>query len=64
VIGGASLSGGRGTAVNTLLGVFILGMIANIMNLMDVPPYPQMIIKGVIIIFAVLLQGIQRRTEE
>ncbi|MHC4843361.1 MAG: ABC transporter permease [Planctomycetota bacterium] len=63
VIGGASLSGGRGTAVNTLLGVFILGMIENIMNLMDVPPYPQWIIKGLIIIFAVLLQGIQRRTE-
>ena len=63
VIGGASLSGGRGTALNTLLGVFILGMIGNIMNLKNVPPYPQWIIKGLIIIFAVLLQGIQRRTE-
>ncbi len=59
VIGGASLSGGKGTALNTLLGVFILGIIGNIMNLLSVPAYPQMLIKGFIIIFAVLLQGIQ-----
>ncbi len=64
VIGGASLSGGRGTAVNTLLGVFILGMIGNIMNLKNVPAYPQQVIKGLIIIFAVLLQGIQRRLDK
>ena len=63
VIGGASLSGGKGTALNTLLGVFILGMIGNIMNLKNVPAYPQQVIKGLIIIFAVLLQGIQRRSE-
>jgi ribose transport system permease protein len=63
VIGGASLSGGKGTALNTLLGVFILGMIGNIMNLKNVPGYSQQVIKGLIIIFAVLLQGIQRRSE-
>ncbi len=63
VIGGASLSGGRGSAFNTLLGICILGMIGNIMNLLNVPGYPQQVIKGVIIIFAVLLQGIQRRSE-
>ena len=63
VIGGASLSGGKGTALNTLLGVFILGMIGNIMNLKNVPAYPQQVIKGLIIIVAVLLQGIQRRSE-
>ncbi|MDR1613435.1 MAG: ABC transporter permease [Planctomycetota bacterium] len=57
VIGGASLSGGRGTAVNTLMGVLILGLIGNIMVLMRIPPYPQQVIKGVIIIVAVLLQG-------
>lgn len=63
VIGGARLSGGKGTALNTLLGVFILGMIGNIMNLEEVPAYHQQVIKGLIIIFAVLLQGIQRRSE-
>lgn len=59
VIGGASLSGGKGSAFNTLLGVLILGMIGNIMNLMNVPAYSQQVIKGLIIIFAVLLQGFQ-----
>jgi ribose transport system permease protein len=61
VIGGASLKGGKGTAFNTLLGIFILGMIGNIMNLKNVPAYPQQVIKGLIIIFAVLLHGFQRR---
>ena len=59
VIGGASLSGGKGSAVNTLLGVFILGMIGNIMNLMNIPAYSQQVIKGLIIIIAVLLQRFQ-----
>ena len=64
VIGGASLAGGKGTAINTLLGVLILGMIGNIMNLQNVPAYPQQVIKGLIIIAAVLLQRIQVKGEE
>lgn len=56
VIGGASLSGGYGTASNTLIGMLILGLIGNIMNLMNIANYPQQVIKGVIIIAAVLLQ--------
>ncbi len=60
VIGGGSLMGGKGNALNTLLGAFILGMIGNIMNLMNVPGYPQEVVKGVVIIVAVLLQGIKR----
>jgi ribose transport system permease protein len=63
VIGGASLAGGKGTALNTLLGIFILGMIGNIMNLKNVPAYPQQVVKGLIIILAVLLQGFRRRIE-
>jgi ribose transport system permease protein len=59
VIGGASLSGGKGSAINTLLGVLILGMIGNIMNLMNIPAYSQQVIKGLIIIIAVLLQRFQ-----
>ncbi|MGE5482523.1 MAG: ABC transporter permease [Bacteroidota bacterium] len=54
VIGGASLSGGRGTILNTLIGAFIIGIIGNMMNLMGVAAYPQMVIKGVIIVLAVL----------
>jgi len=56
VIGGASLNGGKGSAINTLMGVLILGLISNILNLLNVPSYPQQVIKGGIIIFAVLLQ--------
>ncbi|MCK5465334.1 MAG: ABC transporter permease [Bacteroidales bacterium] len=59
VIGGASLMGGKGSAINTLLGVFILGMIGNIMNLMNIPAYSQQVIKGLIIIMAVLMQRFQ-----
>ncbi len=62
VIGGASLSGGKGSAINTLLGVLILGMIGNIMNLMNIPAYSQQVIKGLIIIFAVLLQRFQKNS--
>lgn len=57
VIGGASLAGGRGTAGKTIIGVFVLAFIGNIMNLLGVPAYPQDIVKGVIIIAAVLFQN-------
>jgi ribose transport system permease protein len=59
VIGGASLAGGKGTALNTLLGVIILGMISNFMNLMNIPGYHQQVVKGIIIIVAVIFQGIE-----
>lgn len=61
VIGGALLSGGKGTVFNTVIGVLVLGLIGNIMNLLSVPAYPQQVIKGAIIILAVLLQGVGRR---
>lgn len=56
VIGGASLTGGSGTPIKTVVGVLILALIGNIMNLLAIPSYPQDIIKGIIIILAVLLQ--------
>ena len=62
VIGGASLSGGRGFVLRTVVGVIILGLISNIMNLVGVPPYPQEVIKGLIIIAAVCVQGFTKRT--
>jgi ribose transport system permease protein len=65
VIGGALLSGGKGTVIATMIGVVILGLIGNIMNLLSVPAYPQQIIKGLIIVAAVLLQnfsGGEKRT--
>ncbi|WP_316813258.1 ABC transporter permease [Pedobacter heparinus] len=59
VIGGTSLAGGRGSAINTFLGVLIVGMMGNVMNLLDIAAYSQQVIKGLIIIFAVLLQRFQ-----
>lgn len=56
VIGGASLAGGRGTVLNTLVGVLTLGIIANIMNLTSVPGYHQQVVMGVIIVVAILAQ--------
>lgn len=61
VIGGASLNGGKGTAINTLMGVLILGLISNILNLLNVPSYPQQVVKGGIIVFAVLLQRFESK---
>ena len=55
VIGGCSLSGGVSNMWGTLVGALILGIISNGMNLLGVTTYPQMILKGVIIFLAVLL---------
>ena len=56
VIGGASLMGGRGGMINTLLGALVMGIIANIMNLAGVPGYHQQVYLGGIIVVAMLLQ--------
>lgn len=55
VIGGCSLNGGVSNMWGTLIGALILGIISNGMNLLGITTYPQMIIKGVIIFAAVLL---------
>ena len=55
VIGGTSLAGGIGTVEGTFIGAIILGILNNILNLMGVGSFFQQILKGVIIIVAVLL---------
>lgn len=55
VIGGTSLNGGIGTIVGTLLGVLIVGILNNGLDLLNVSSYFQLITKGVIIILAVML---------
>lgn len=57
VIGGAALVGGSGTVLNTVIGAFIIGILNNILNLLGVASYPQMIVKGLIILVAVLARG-------
>lgn len=63
VIGGASLAGGKGSITKTVIGAMTLALIGNIMNLLSVPAYPQRIIKGFIIIIAVLLQVVTDKSE-
>lgn len=55
VVGGTSLMGGTGTITGTVVGAMIIGVINNILNLMNVSSYWQMIIKGLIIAIAVIL---------
>ena len=54
VVGGATLSGGVGSVSKTVVGAFLMGILMNIMNLMGIASYPQMILKGIIIVCAVL----------
>ncbi|MEZ2758262.1 ABC transporter permease [Providencia vermicola] len=63
VVGGASLAGGRGTVINTIIGVLILSIISNLMNLMNISGYNQQVVKGIIIIIAVMLESIKSKVK-
>lgn len=53
VIGGTLLSGGRGGVSGTILGVFLLALMANVLNYLQVSSYAQWIVQGVVILVAV-----------
>src|SRR5690625_4228229 len=55
VIGGTSLMGGRGRITGTLIGALIIGVISNGLNLLNVSSFYQQIVKGAVILFAVML---------
>lgn len=56
VIGGTALSGGRGSIWGTVLGALILGVINNMLNMLGISPYLQGLVKGGVILVAVLMQ--------
>nr|WP_180486725.1 ABC transporter permease [Treponema socranskii] len=56
IVGGTSMSGGRGSVGGTVLGVLIIAVMNNLLNLLGVPPFLREACKGVIVIGAVLLQ--------
>lgn len=61
IVGGASLGGGRGTIGGTILGVFLLGLVSNALNLYGVSAFWQPVATGVILIVAVAIDGLSRR---
>lgn len=61
VIGGASLSGGVGSIGGTLVGVLIIGVLRNGLNLLGVSPFIQQVVIGVVIALAVTLDTLRRR---
>jgi ribose transport system permease protein len=61
VVGGTSLSGGRGKVFGTLIGAFIIAVIQNGMNLTGVQSYTQKVVLGIVLLLAVLLDMFKKR---
>jgi ribose/xylose/arabinose/galactoside ABC-type transport system permease subunit len=61
VIGGASLSGGTGSILGSMIGALIMGVLRNGSNMSDWPNYMQEIIIGIVIILAVALDRLRQR---
>ncbi len=64
VLGGTSLTGGVGTMPGTLIGALIIGVLNNGMNMLSVPYFYQLIVKGVVIIIAVWLDVRAKRRKD
>jgi erythritol transport system permease protein len=63
VLGGTSLMGGRGSITGTLIGAFVIGVLADGLVLLGVSEFWQMVIKGLVIVVAVILDQFQRRSD-
>ena len=61
VVGGTSLAGGSGSVVGTIIGAVIVGILNNCLNLLNVNAYIQQITKGIIILFAVIVDMLSKR---
>lgn len=61
LIGGTTFDGGVGGVGGTVLGILILSFLSNILNLLNISPYSQMLLKGVIIILAVVVSEWRKR---
>jgi ribose transport system permease protein len=55
VIGGASLTGGRGTISGTIAGLLIISIVNNGLNLLGVSSYYQLLVRGLIVVLAVII---------
>jgi ribose/xylose/arabinose/galactoside ABC-type transport system permease subunit len=61
VVGGTSLSGGRGTIIGTFFGALLIGLLDNSMNLLGINSYLQKVVLGAVILLAVVLDELRRR---
>ena len=61
LIGGTTFDGGVGGVGGTVLGILILSFLSNILNLLNISPYSQMLLKGVIIVLAVVVSEWRKR---
>lgn len=59
VLGGVSLSGGKGKVANAFFGILIIGVLSNGMAIAGMGPFPQKMVKGLVLIFAVVLDRLQ-----
>jgi ribose transport system permease protein len=64
ILGGASLSGGAGTVTGTIIGVLVIGIMSNGLTLIGATYYMQEILKGVMLILAVLLNALRTRNRQ
>ena len=60
IVGGTSLSGGRGRLIGSIVGFIILGIVNNMMIMLNISPYLSGAVKGAVILFAVLMQRRER----
>jgi len=64
VLGGTSMSGGRGAIGGTIVGAFVIGILSDGLVMMGVSSFWQMVIKGLVIIVAVVVDQAQRRLQQ
>jgi ribose transport system permease protein len=60
VVGGTSLTGGRGSIVGTFIGAMLIGVLRNGLNLLNISSYVQMVVVGIVILLAVMADQIRK----
>ena len=63
IVGGVTLGGGYGSILDAAVGIVVIGILSNAMNLMNISTNPQEIVKGVIILIAVWLDTYNKKRE-
>ena len=63
VLGGTALSGGRGTIVGTVMGAFVIGFLADGLVLVGVSTFWQSVVKGAVIVLAIVMEQAQQRLQ-